>query len=257
MVKVLVLSGYGLNCEEETAFSFELAGSQADIVHINDLIDGYQSLKNYQILAFPGGFSYGDDTGAGNAFANRIKNNLWEAIESFIKKDCLVIGICNGFQIMVNLGLFKEKVALTYNDTARYTVRWIDLEVKNKSPWLRGIKCISLPIAHGEGNFFAPPKVLKVLEKKKLIALKYIKGKMCDYQNLPPNPNGSLKDIAGITDKSGKVLGLMPHLERAIFFHHLPNWPLLKEKYKRAGKKVPKYGPGLKIFKNGIEYFKI
>lgn len=255
-VKVLVLSGYGLNCEEETAFAFELVGAKADIIHVNDLIDGYKSLKDHQILVFPGGFSYGDDTGSGNAFANRIKNNLWSKIESFVKKDRLVIGICNGFQVIVNLGLLGQ-VALTHNDSARYTVRWVDLEVKNKTPWLKEIKTISLPIAHGEGKFFASPAVLQNLKKKKQIALVYTKGEMCQYQNLKPNPNGSLKNIAGITDESGRILGLMPHPERAIFFTHLPNWPYLKEKYKREGKKIPKFGPGLKIFKNGVDYFRL
>jgi len=103
--KVLVFSGYGLNCEEETKYAFELAGATAEIVHINDLIDGIKKIKDYQILTFPGGFSYGDDTGSGNAFANKLKNHLWKDLEKFIKEDKLIIGICNGFQIMVNLGL--------------------------------------------------------------------------------------------------------------------------------------------------------
>lgn len=263
-VKVLVLSGYGINCEEETAYAFELAGAQAEIVHINDLITRLKNLMNYQILVFPGGFSYGDDTGAGNAFANRIKNNLWEEALSFIKRNRLVIGICNGFQIMVNLGLlpafqgqYEERVvALTHNDSPRYLDRWVDLAVKNKSPWLKGIRTISLPIAHGEGKFFASSGILQELAKKDLIVLKYFKGEMCRYQNLKPNPNGSLKNIAGITDGSGRLLGLMPHPERAIFFTQLPNWSSLKEKYKRAGRKIPGQGPGLQIFLNGIKYFK-
>lgn len=261
--KVLVFSGYGLNCEEETAFAFELAGAEAKIVHINDLIDGHQNLNNYQIISFPGGFSYGDDTGSGNAYANRIKNHLWEEIISFIKKDRLAIGICNGFQIMVNLGLLpsfkgqygERQVALVHNNSARYTVRWVDLENQSQSPWLKGIKMISLPIAHGEGKFFAPPKVLQELKKKGLIALKYREGVICRYQNLESNPNGSLEDIAGITDESGRLFGLMPHPERAIFFNHLPNWPLLKGQYQREGKKTPQFGPGLEIFKNGVNYF--
>lgn len=252
--KVLVFSGYGLNCEDETKFAFELVGAKADIVHINDLILESKKLKNYQILAIPGGFSYGDDTGSGNAFANRIKNHLWNQLQSFINKDRLVIGICNGFQILVNLGLFGQ-VALTHNNSARYTVRWVDLKVEGKSPWLRDLKNLSLPIAHGEGRFFALPQTLKKLKTKDLIALRYVKGEICNYQNLPTNPNGSLDGIAGIRDKSGRVLGLMPHPERAIFFTHLPNWPLIKEKYKRRGKKIPKFGPGLAIFKNGVRYF--
>ncbi len=175
----------------------------------------------------------------------------------------MVIGICNGFQVMVNLGLFpafngkygEREVALTYNQSARYLVRWVDLEVKNNSPWLKGIKRISLPIAHGEGKFFAYPDILKRLAEENLIALKYVKGEICHYQNLKLNPNGSLRNIAGITDSSGRLLGLMPHPERAIFFTHLPHWPLLKEEYKRLGKKNPKFGPGLQLFKNAVRYF--
>lgn len=251
----MVLSGYGINCEQETKFAFEMAEGAADIVHINDLIDGRFKLKNYQILAIPGGFSYGDDTGAGNAYALRLKSHLWEKIKKFVEKDRLIIGICNGFQILVNLGLFGE-VALLHNDGARYTVRWVDLKVENNSPWLIGIKEISLPIAHGEGKFFASAKLLKKLKKNKQIAAKYFKGEICKYQFLEDNPNGSLADIAAVTDKSGRVLGIMPHPERAIFFNQLPHWTNLKEKYKREGNQIPIFGPGLKIFQNGIGHFK-
>lgn len=262
-VKTIILTGYGINCEEETAYAFELAGAQAEVVHINDLIDGYKSLNNYQILAFPGGFSYGDDTGSGNAFANRIKNHLCEEMEHFIQQDRLAIGICNGFQIMVNLGLLpapeegygKEQIALMHNDSARYLDRWVDLEIQNESPWLKGIESLSLPIAHGEGKFFASSDILRKLSKKKLVALMYAKGEMCEYQNLKANPNGSLKNIAGVTDESGRLLGLMPHPERAIFFNQLPNWPLMKERYRREGEALPKFGPGLNIFKNAVQYF--
>jgi len=253
-VRVAVLSGYGINCEEETAFAFNLAGAQPEIVHINDFISRKKKLKNHQILAFPGGFSYGDDTGAGKAFANRVKNHLQEELNLFLAKDRLVIGICNGFQILVNLGLFGP-VALIHNNFPRYLVRWVDLKVENKSPWLEGIKTISLPIAHSEGKFFASSQTLKNLAAEKMITLRYIKGEICRYQELPPNPNGSLGNIAGITDPSGKIFGLMPHPERAIFFNQLPHWPLLKEKFKRKREKLPIYGPGLKIFQNGVKYF--
>lgn len=255
-VKALVVTGYGINCEEETVYAFELAGAKAEIIHINDLISRQKNFKNYQILALPGGFSYGDDTGSGKAFANRIKNHLLDQLQTFINKDRLVIGICNGFQIMVNLGLFGP-VALTHNDSARYTVRWVDLKVENPSPWLKGLKTISLPIAHGEGKFFALPQTLKKLATKNLIALRYFEGEACHYQNLPANPNGSLDDIAGISDRSGRLFGLMPHPERGIFFTQLPNWPLIKERYQRSGRKIPRQGPGLQIFKNAVEYFKI
>lgn len=263
--KALIMSGYGLNCEEETKYAFEAAGGNADIVHINDLIDSTKKMESYQILAFPGGFSYGDDTGSGNAFANKVRNHLWNRIKAFIQKDKLVIGICNGFQILVNLGLLpaldnkygNREVALIHNDSARYTVRWVDVKVVNNSPWLIGLNNLSLPIAHGEGKLFCDDKTLILLKKRKLIAMKYVSGEICNFQNLKSNPNGSLENIAAITNESGRIFGLMPHPERAIFFTQLPHWPYLKEKYTREGKKLPKYSQGLKIFQNSINYFSI
>lgn len=261
--KVLVLTGYGINCEEETGFAFELASAKAHIVHINDLIDAHQKLSEYQILAFPGGFSYGDDTGSGNAFALKLKNHLWEKLLDFISGDHLIIGICNGFQILVNLGLLPaidrkygvREVALTNNNSARYTVRWVDLKVEGNTPWFSGIENISLPIAHGEGKFFAPKDVLTKLNEKKLVAARYVKGEICKLQSLKANPNGALENIAAITDESGRILGMMPHPERAVFFTQLPCWTLLKEKYKREKRPVPKEGPGFAIFQNAVKYF--
>ncbi|PIS15982.1 phosphoribosylformylglycinamidine synthase I [Candidatus Roizmanbacteria bacterium CG09_land_8_20_14_0_10_41_9] len=260
---VIVLSGYGLNCEEETKFAFELSGSKAEIIHINDLIQKPSIFDKYQIMAVPGGFAYGDDTGSGNAYANKLKNHLWEKIENFVRKDRLVIGICNGFQILVNLGLLpafdknygNRQVALLHNNSARYTVRWVDLKIENNTPWFAHIKTISLPIAHGEGRFFATSEILSKLKKKKLVAARYVKREICTYQSLPANPNGALDGIAAITDESGRILGMMPHPERAIFFTHLPHWPLLKEQYLRNKKSLPKFGPGLQIFKNAVSYF--
>ncbi|HVF69682.1 MAG TPA: phosphoribosylformylglycinamidine synthase I [Xanthomonadales bacterium] len=262
--KVLVFSGYGLNSEEETAYGFEIAGANVDIVHINDIVDGRYKLDQYKILAFPGGFSYGDDTGAGNAYANKIKNHLWEIVTKFIQKDKLVIGICNGCQIIHNLGLVpglaqnygQQQVALVHNDSARLITRWTDMKVVSKTPWLKGIDTLSLPIAHGEGKFFTTEENLKKLRKNNQIALQYIKGEMSNYLDLPANPNGSIDDIAGITDETGRILGLMPHPERGMFFNQLPNWQLEKEKLIRIGKKLPGKGPGLQIFKNAVEYFK-
>lgn len=261
--KALIFAGYGLNCDEETKYAFETAGAKADIIHINDIIDGLYHLRNYQILVLQGGFSYGDDTGAGNAFAWKVKNHLWNEILSFIQKDKLVIGICNGFQILVNLGLLpafdgnygRRGVALIHNDSARYTVRWVDLKRENKSPWLSGISTISLPIAHGEGKFYATKETLGRLKKKNMIALRYIKGRMCKWLDLQANPNGSLNDIAGITDETGRIFGLMPHPERACFFYQLPNWTFIKEQCKRKKERIPREGPGSKIFRNAVNYF--
>ncbi|NTU47148.1 phosphoribosylformylglycinamidine synthase I [Candidatus Roizmanbacteria bacterium] len=261
--KTLIFSGYGLNSEEETRYAFELAGSDAEIVHINDLIASPKKLDSYQIISFPGGFSYGDDTGSGNGFANRIRNYLWEEIKSFVQKDKLVLGICNGFQILTNLGLLpalnedygKREVALLQNTSARYSNRWVDIEVQNDSPWLKKLTRLSLPIAHGEGRFFATEKVLTQLKKKNLIAFKYIPGEITTYLSLPYNPNGALADIAGITDESKRILGMMPHPERGMFFTQLPHWTMLKLQYQKDKLPLPEFAQGLQIFNNGVSYF--
>lgn len=260
---VLIFSGYGLNSEEETAYGFQLAGALTEIVHINDIIDGKVKLDSFQILSFPGGFAYGDDTGAGNAYASKIKNHLWETVQSFIQKDKLVIGICNGCQIATDLGLIpafnntygKRQVALVNNSSARFITRWTDMKVTSTTPWLKGITKLSLPIAHGEGNFFTTKKFLLQLQKNKQIALQYVNGDICEYLDLPANPNGSIDNIAGIIDETGKILGLMPHPERGMFFLQRPDWPLVKETYIRTKKKLPMEGPGLQIFKNAVQYF--
>jgi len=252
--KVIILSGYGLNCEEETQFAFTVAGAKADVVHINDLISAPKKLRSYQILAVPGGFSYGDDTGSGKAYANKLKNHLQDALRTFTEKDTLTIGICNGFQILTNAGLLPG--ALTFNDKARYSDRWVDVLISSSSPWLAGIQTLSVPIAHGEGKFVGSDTLLHTLKHNGQIAGTYYKGEMCQYQNLEANPNGSTLDIAAITSANGKILGTMPHPERAIYFTHLPHWPVLKQWYLKNNKTLPRFGPGLQVFKNAVNYFK-
>lgn len=256
--KIIVLSGYGLNCEQETAWAFNIAGGYADIIHINDLIGRPNLLKRYQILAIPGGFSYGDDTGSGRAYANKLKNHLKHQLMEFAGSDKLIIGICNGFQILTHTGLLPG--ALTFNNNNRYTDRWVDIKVSrvtlDTNPWLKGVVNLCVPIAHGEGKFVAADETLKSIKRQKMIGALYYKGEMCRYQDMAPNPNGSTLDIAMITSANGRILGTMPHPERAMFFTQLPNWPLLKEKLIRSGKPLPKYGPGLQIFKNAVRYFK-
>ena len=247
--KVIIMSGYGLNCEEETKFAFETAGGMADIVHINDLIADPKILLEYQILVFPGGFSYGDDTGSGKAYANKFKNHLSKELKEFLSRDTLIIGICNGFQIITNLGILPG--ALTHNKNAQYIDHWVDLKVEGKSPWLSNLKKISLPIAHGEGRYLITAKEYKEMQKNKQIAFIYTKGEICEFQNLEANPNGSNYDIAGILGYNGRVLGMMPHPERAQFFHHSPLWQSKKNKIKKTNE-----GAGIIIFKNAINYFK-
>lgn len=263
--KALVLTGYGINCEEETAKCFNKTGSTAEIVHINDIIDGGKKLNNYQILALPGGFAYGDDTGSGNALANKIRNNLEEEMFKFAKQDKLIIGICNGMQIMANLGLIpavdkygERQAALMHNKTARLECRWVWLKrASEKCIWTKNIDFLHVPIAHGEGNFYAEPQILTKMKKNDQIAFQYIKedGSAANGE-FPYNPNGALEDIAGVCDPTGRIFAMMPHPERFYSFENEDGWELAKEKLIRAGKPLPKAGDGLKIFENAAKYFK-
>src|SRR3989338_4686379 len=250
---VILFSGYGLNTEDETKAAFESVGATADIVHLNDVIARPNLLKKAHIIVFGGGFAYGDDTGAGKAYGNRVKAHLGGAFQEFLTRDTLMLGICNGFQILTSAGILPG--ALISNDMPRYICRWVDLKVENDSPWLRGITSLSLPIAHCEGKYYAPPVQLALLSKASSIGVKYTKGEMYRHFDLPANPNGSLEDIAGVLGHGGRVLGLMPHPERAVRFTALPHWTLLREEYVRKGKEMPKEGPGIQLFRNAVQYF--
>jgi len=257
-MKALILSGYGINCEDETLNAFKTAGIKGAIVHVNDLIESPSKLNNFQILALPGGFSYGDHTGSGNAMAHKIKNNLFEYITKFIEQDKLIIGICNGCQILINLGVvpslngYKRELALVENDIGTYQCRWIKLKiVNNNSPWLNKIDHLHLPVAHQEGKFIADKKVIDKLNKKKLIVCKYVNNRgLLAKQQFPYNPNGSLEDIAAITNLNGNVLAMMPHPERALYSSQKPDWIIQKRRRKEL------YADGYKIFKNAYNYLK-
>lgn len=265
MTKVLVLSGYGLNCEEESLHAFERAGLNGSIRHINDLIDAPQELNDVQILVIPGGFSYGDDTGSGNAFAQKMKLALWDHLRRFIERDTLTIGICNGCQISANLGLVpgiegkygERQVAVTYNLSARYQCRWIDVAVqKTRSPWLAGIERLHIPVAHGEGRFMMEQSTLEALRTNGQIALTYVKPDGAPANGeFPFNPNGSQADIAAITDPTGRVLAIMPHPERGMFTWQRDDYDRLKDKAQRQGRKLPEEADGMAIFRNAAAYF--
>lgn len=250
---VIVFSGYGLNCEDETKFAFETAGATADIIHLNDIVARPALLKRAQILAFGGGFAYGDDAGAGKAYGNRLRQHLGERLEALLQRDTLMIGICNGFQVLTSAGILPG--ALIGNDDGRYYCRWVDIEPTGKSPWLSGIERLSVPIAHGEGKYYAPQETLEQLKQADAIALTYTSGEMCEYFDMPANPNGSLEDIAGTCAREGRVLGLMPHPERAMSFFQLPHWTYLREALARDGVPLPTKGPGLQLFENAVRYF--
>jgi phosphoribosylformylglycinamidine (FGAM) synthase-like amidotransferase family enzyme len=215
------------------------------------------------LLVFPGGFSYGDDTGAGNAYANRVRNNLWGDLMKFLDGDNLVLGICNGFQILANLGIvpafdkrYVRDIALMPNRKGVLECRFVTLQPVSDNLWTRGIGRMYCPVAHGEGNFFCSKETLLYLKKKNMIAFRYCRDDLSPAGGkYPYNPNGSLEDIAGITSEDGKVLGLMPHPERAMEFTSLYDWPYQKEKMRREGVDVPQESLNMQFFKNIARYF--
>ena len=264
--KALVLTGYGLNCDMETAYAFEQAGAQAQRVHINSLIDGSVSLDPFQIMAFIGGFSWGDDHGAGVIQAVRFKNNIGDRLLRFIDQGNLVIGICNGFQCLVNLGLLpglegdytRRSVALTYNDCGNFRDDWVHLATEQRSPCIftRGIDRLELPIRHGEGKFFTDTETYRQLLTNQQIVLRYATpdGRPAGGA-FPFNPNGSMDDIAGICDPTGRVFGLMPHPEAYNHWTNHPEWTRLKARARRGLGELPRgETPGVKIFKNAVDY---
>ncbi len=267
-IKVLILTGFGLNCDVETAHAFELAGADAVRVHINALINGKQILDNFKILVFGGGFSWGDDHGAGVIQALKLKNHIGNDILSFIEKGKLVMGICNGFQTLVNLGLLPglnndyqaRSVALTWNDCGNFRDQWVNLAVNKKSPcvFTKDMDYAELPIRHGEGKFVADKGIVEKIIANNQVVLRYANDNGTPAKgNFPSNPNGSMDDIAGICDPSGRIFGLMPHPEAFNHFTNHPLWTRKKEFAKRQGKErnnsvsIPS---GVKIFKNGVDY---
>lgn len=266
-INALVLTGYGLNCDHETAYALELAGAHAQRVHINELIEGAISLENFQIMAFIGGFSWGDDHGAGVIQAVRMKNKVGDKLLSFIEGGRLIIGICNGFQCLANLGLLpgenreyrQRAVALTYNDIGNFRNDWVHLKVNPDSVcvFTRGLTQIELPVRHGEGKFVADSATLARLAENYQLALSYAKpdGTLAGGV-FPHNPNGSMDDIAGICDSTGRIFGLMPHPEAFNDWTNHPDWPRQRELTKRRlCKGWDEVTPGIKIFKNAVDYF--
>lgn len=265
-VNVLVLSGYGLNCDHETAHAFELAGAHADRIHINAIIDESVNLDTYHILVFGGGFSWGDDHGAGVVQAVRLKTHAGEKILKFIDDGKLVIGICNGFQTLVNMGLLpgfdrdytKRSVALTHNDCGNFRDQWVHLRVNTTSPcvFTQDLFNVEFPVRHGEGKFYADTAIIQRLEQHNQVVLRYAmangeSAKGC----FPENPNGSINDIAGICDKTGRVFGLMPHPEAYHHFTNHPDWTRTRERLQRQGKPLELgMTSGIKLFRNAVMY---
>jgi len=258
--KTLVITGFGLNCEIETKAAFDYCGAESDLVHLNDLLNRNKALDDYHILAFIGGFSFGDHLGAGTVFANKVKYGLKEDIKKFIADGKLVIGICNGFQTLTRLGLLpgingeyftEQSVALAWNDSGVFRDSWVNLKTESDCPCIftKGIDTLEVPIRHGEGKFVANPEILAVIEKNNLVALRYADSEGIPTGEFPNNPNGSLNNIAGICDSTGRVFGLMPHPEAYLSPYNHPNWIRQKE----SGT-LPKEGAGVVVFRNAVQY---
>jgi len=253
--KALVLRAPGTNCDQETAYAFQLAGGDADFMHINQLIENPQATRDYQILCVPGGFSFGDDIGAGRILASKFTSRLKDCIQEFRQAEKLVLGICNGFQVLIKTGFLVPAdehglpVTLTWNHNGRYDCRWVNLRHSaSNCVFTRDTELMYLPIAHAEGRFVVrDSQTLAGLMDHNQVALKYVNP---DGSNShvphPFNPNGSDENIAGICDESGRVFGLMPHPERFVDRTQHPRWT-------REPEELP--ADGLKIFQNAVSYF--
>jgi len=260
-VRVLVLTGLGLNCEVETAEAFRLAGARPEQVHLLDLLEGGDAprLADYHVLAFVGGFAFGDHLGAGFVFANKIRYKLYDQLLEFIEGRGLALGICNGFQTMVRLGLLPgldgdyrtPRAALAPNDRLGYRDAWVRLAFDTASPclWTRGLTQLELPARHGEGKFLAESDdLLGQLERAGQVAARYIDERGVATETWPANPNGSPRGVAGVCDPTGRLFGLMPHPDAFLYPFHHPRW-----ERRLANGEPPAEGEGLKIFRNGVD----
>jgi phosphoribosylformylglycinamidine synthase len=258
---VLVLTGLGLNCEGETAQAFRMCGAQAELVHLADMLEGSAGkLGDRHIVAMVGGFSFGDHIGAGVVYANRLRYRLLDQLLEFVQAGGLVLGICNGFQTMVKLGLLpgldgvydEQRVTLAANDRLGYRDAWVRIRADARSPcvWTRAIDLIDLPARHGEGKFLAANEdVWARLREQRLIAVRYVDERGEATQRWPDNPNGSPDAVAGICDPSGRLFGLMPHPDAYLYGFHHPQWARRKLE---GG--LTERGHGLRIFQNGVDY---
>lgn len=256
--RVLILRAPGTNCDGETAFAFERAGGRAERLHVNRLLESPGVLADFQILCLPGGFSYGDDIAAGRILGNQIRHHLHGWLQEFKDAGKLILGICNGFQILIKSGVllplaadFSAPATLTWNERGRFEDRWVPLSIcGGRSVFFEGIESMYLPIAHAEGKFVPrDADVLRGLADAGQIVLRYgtsgaLPRELHPQVAFPDNPNGSLGDVAGICDTTGRVCGLMPHPERHIDPTQHPRWT--------RGETA---GAGLRMFENAVRFF--
>jgi phosphoribosylformylglycinamidine synthase len=251
-VRVAVLRTAGTNCDAETAYAFEKAGAVAERVHVNRFVEGKRRLGRYHILALPGGFSYGDDIASGALLANEMRCLLADALRGFVDDGKLVLGICNGFQVLAKSGLLpglrrrRTEVTLTFNDSGRFEDRWVRLRAESSlCAFVRRGEDLYLPVAHGEGKFVAEECVLEELNAKDMVVFRYVNAHGETGAGYPGNPNGSAQDIAGICDPTGRIFGLMPHPERHVEGTQHPQWT-------RRGRRDE--GEGMRLFRNAVRF---
>ncbi|MGI4759985.1 MAG: phosphoribosylformylglycinamidine synthase subunit PurQ [Janthinobacterium lividum] len=269
--KALILTGFGINCEEEMAAAYRLAGGEATIVHLNEVLHGRVSIHDFDILNFPGGFSFGDDLGSGVVLANKLRyrqtsdagRTLLSDIREFVAAGKFVLGICNGFQVLVKLGLlpnlggdFQPEVTLTHNASGRYENRWVRLKVnaqtKMPTPFLSGLSSFEVPVRHGEGRLVVPDAATRDrITELGLNCLTYAGHDDQETGTYPLNPNGADLNCAGLTDPTGHIFGLMPHPEAYLAGCNHPDWGMKK----RRGE-LKEEGEGLAIFKNIVTHLK-
>lgn len=259
--RAVILRTAGTNCAYETQYALEKAGADVNLMHVNQLVREKGLLSPYHIFVLPGGFTYGDDIAAGKVLANQLRQHMLDELKRFIDDGKLIIGICNGFQVLMKMGLLpevkrdqasltgsKNRFTLTYNDSNKFEDRWVYLKsVSNLSVFVDNDSIMYVPIAHAEGKFVSENRQdIEKLDKFGQIVFKYVDkdGNMAGY---PWNPNGSFGNIAGICDSTGRVLGMMPHPERHIDPTQHPRWT-------REG--LRKEGDGIAIFRNAINYIK-
>ena len=274
--RVAVLFGFGINCDHETKAVFELVGAEADRVHVNRFVSGDADLESYDILAVPGGFSFGDHLGSGRLMGNRMRFAMRDALMTFVDAGKPIIGICNGFQVLVKTGLlpgpeaghspdFVQRGSLTLNDSGRYEDRWVTLEFDPESPciWTKGMTRMECPVRHGEGKYVMPTAAdLDRLASHHQLTVRYVdpttavgEGITDEPLPYPVSPNGSMRNIAGICDSTGLVFGLMPHPE-AIYARWL-HPTHTRQNAEHAGGALDGWeGEGLQMFRNAVEYVK-
>ena len=230
--KVCILKSDGTNCDEDLAFAFQIAGAVPTLVHVNELRKKSKKLADFQILALPGGFSYGDDLASGKVLAVELMSFFKDYLKKFVDKKGYILGVCNGFQTLIRTGLLPfnkigtMSATLTNNDSGHFECRFVKIKSEKSAASYFDDLDISLDVSvnHGEGKFFADKKILDQLEKNRLIVFRYVDEKGNPTMHYPENPNGALRSIAGITDKTGRILGLMPHPEKFVEITQHPNW---------------------------------